>query len=217
MYEKFNFLLLHSADSIFSGAKIQSQLLNVAKTEEDGVPRLFDQLGEDDFLSINGLDLQFSYPARISLVNNNAGITNIPLVINAETLSKVLTIPSQKAKTGQENSANSTSVVISSDQTSSVPVARDRAGLIVTPAQQKIFRSTFAKTLPNVDSDLFSTVILGSGQTVSQFSGNLVITTGVTVNSETILRSTSSFVGNTISRIQTILSQRIANQTFFMN
>lgn len=212
----YNFLLLGSADSVFSGAKIQSQLLNVAKTEEDGVPRIFDQLGENDFLSINGLDLQFSYPARISLVNNNAGITNIPLVINAETLSKVLTIPSQKAKTGQENSSNSSPVVISSDQTSSAPAPRNSAGIIITPAQQKLFRCTFAKTQNGADSDFFTTIATGAGQGVTQASGNLLITSGATANSETILRSTSSFVGNTLSRIQTILSQRITNQTFFL-
>jgi hypothetical protein len=211
----YNFLLLDSADSVFSTSKIQSQILDVAETGEAGVPRVFDQTGEGDFLSINGLDLQFSYAAQISLLENDAGITNIPLVINAESLSKVIPTPSQKAKTGQETSANSSPVVISSDQTSSVPAARNSEGVIITPAQQNLFRTSFAKTLSGIDSEVFEAISIGAGQTVAQSSGNLVVTTGTTANSETILRSKTNFVGNLISRIQTILSQRIANQTFF--
>jgi len=116
---------------------------------------------------------------------------------------------------GQATSANSAPIVISSDQTSSVPVARNSAGVIVTPSQQKLFRCTFASTLSSADSSYFTTIATGSGQTVTQSSGNLVITSGTTINSETILRSTSSFTGNMIARMQTILSQRIVNQTFF--
>lgn len=104
----------------------------------------------------------------------------------------------------------------SSNQTSLAPAPRDSAGIITTPAQQKLFRCTFAKTQNSADSDFFTTIATGAGQGVTQASGNLLITSGTTVNSETILRSTSSFVGNTISRIQTILSQRIVNQTFFL-
>jgi len=151
----YNFLLLNSTDSVFSTSKIQSQILDVAGTGEAGVPRFFDEIGEGDFLSINGLDLQFSYAAQISLFENDAGITNIPLVINAESLSKVIPTPSQKAKTGQETSANSSPVVISSDQTSSVPAARNSEGVIVTPAQQNLFRTSFAKTLSGIDSEVF--------------------------------------------------------------
>ena len=101
-------------------------------------------------------------------------------------------------------------------EVSAAPAPRDSSGLIITPAPQKIFRSTFAKTLGDVDSDFFSTINLGIGQTVSQSSGNLVVTSGTTPNSETILRSKDSFVGNIISRIQTILSQRIVNQSFYL-
>jgi hypothetical protein len=116
---------------------------------------------------------------------------------------------------GQAVSASSAPVVLSSDQTSLHPTARDTSGVIVTPAQQKLFRCTFANTRASADPAFFNTIATGAGQGVSQASGNLLITSGITVNSETILRSTSSFTGNTISRIQTILSQRIVNQTFF--
>jgi hypothetical protein len=117
---------------------------------------------------------------------------------------------------GQAASASSAPVVLSSDQTSLHPTARDTSGLIITPAQQKLFRCTFANTQAGVDSVFFNTIATGSGQAIAQASGNLTITSGITVNSETILRSTSSFTGNMITRIQTILSQRIVNQTFFL-
>jgi len=116
---------------------------------------------------------------------------------------------------GQAVSASSAPVVLSSDQTSPGPVARNTPGVVITPAQQKLFRCTFSNTQAGVDSTLFTTIATGSGQGVFQTSGNLLITSGTTVNSETILRSTSSFVGNTISRLQTVLSQRIINQTVF--
>lgn len=54
----------------------------------------------------------------------------------------------------------------------------------------------------------------GSGQTVNQTAGNLVITTGTTTNAETIIRSVSTFTGSLLARVKVILSQRIANQTF---
>jgi len=117
---------------------------------------------------------------------------------------------------GQSSAADSIPVVISSDQTSLTPAVRGSAGIVVTPAQQKLFRCTFANTQAGADSTFFNTIATGAGQGVSQASGNLLITSGITVNSETILRSTSSFTGNTISRMHTILSQRIVNQTFFL-
>ena len=54
----------------------------------------------------------------------------------------------------------------------------------------------------------------GPGMTVNQTGGNLVITTGTTVNSETVLRSNLAFNGALLARYKAILSQRISNQTF---
>lgn len=54
----------------------------------------------------------------------------------------------------------------------------------------------------------------GPGMTVNQTGGNLVITTGTTVNSETVLRSNIAFKGALLARYRAILSQRISNQTF---
>lgn len=106
--------------------------------------------------------------------------------------------------------------VISNTQTSTVPAPRGAAGVICTPAQQNLFRTTFAATIASgVDPAFFSVIQTGSGQAISQASGSLVLTTGITANAETIIRSNVSFTGSLISRIQTILSQRIANQNFF--
>lgn len=54
----------------------------------------------------------------------------------------------------------------------------------------------------------------GAGMTVNQSGGNLVITTGTTVNAETVIRSNLTFHGALLARHKAILSQRIANQTF---
>ena len=54
----------------------------------------------------------------------------------------------------------------------------------------------------------------GAGMAVNQTGGNLVITTGTTANSETVLRSNLTFKGSLLARYKAILSQRIANQTF---
>jgi len=78
----YNFLLLDSENSNFSTSKISAKLLNVAGTGENGVESLFDETGEGDYLSINNQELHFQYPARISLHENNPGVTNIPLIIN---------------------------------------------------------------------------------------------------------------------------------------
>ena len=49
---------------------------------------------------------------------------------------------------------------------------------------------------------------------VSQSGGNLVITSGTTTNSETVIRSKVPFTGSLFARSKSILSQRIVNNTF---
>lgn len=82
------------------------------------------------------------------------------------------------------------------------------------------WRADFAKVVasPAVDTDVASIVgTVGTGMTVSQSASNLVITTGTTANQDTIVR-----LKNTISpaslrmAYQLSLSQRIANQSFFV-
>lgn len=87
----------------------------------------------------------------------------------------------------------------------------------VRPLPQVKFRTTFARVLASgVDSEFFNLIATGSGQTVSQSGGNLVLTSGTTANSETILRSVRSFSDALILKYTAILSQRIANQNFFI-
>jgi hypothetical protein len=68
----------------------------------------------------------------------------------------------------------------------------------------------------NVDPDFLTLVRTGTGQTINQTGGNLVITAGTTANAETIARSVNPFSGNLIWRWNTTLSQRIAQNNFFV-
>lgn len=90
-------------------------------------------------------------------------------------------------------------------------------GVLTRAVPQNLFRTTFAKVLASTwDTSFWTRIFQGTGQTNSQSSGKGVITSGTTVNSETILRSVSSFTGSFLLRAQTILSQRIANNNFFI-
>ena len=89
---------------------------------------------------------------------------------------------------------------------------------VISPAKQGLFRPTFAKVLASgVDPEFFTQIgALGTGITYSQTGGNLVINSGTTTNSELILRSVLTFADMLETRWQTILSQRIANNAFFV-
>ena len=85
------------------------------------------------------------------------------------------------------------------------------------PLTQGLLRTTFAKTIAanGVDPKFFTQVgPLGTGIGYSQTGGNLVLTSGTTANAEVILRSTTSFCSDMEMRWQSILSQRIINQSF---
>lgn len=87
----------------------------------------------------------------------------------------------------------------------------------VRPVPAVLDRISFAKAIPNnVDSDWGMLHKLGAGMTVNQTGGNLVITSGTTINSETIIRGNDSFVGGVRLRAKVTISQRIANQSFFV-
>ena len=100
----------------------------------------------------------------------------------------------------------------------STPPQGDEQGLVVRQAPQDIDRIGFTKAISNnVDSDWGSLVgSIGSGMGVNQTGGNLVITTGTTARSETIIRSTEGWQGGLRLRARSTLSQRIANQNFFV-
>lgn len=87
---------------------------------------------------------------------------------------------------------------------------------IINHSGTDIDRIGFAKAISNnVDTNYLTLRQTGSGQTVNQTAGNLVITTGTTARAETIIRSNVGYAGGVRFRIQNILSQRIANQQFF--
>jgi len=91
-------------------------------------------------------------------------------------------------------------------------------GMLVRQIPQDIDRIGFTKAISNnVDSEWGALVgSIGSGMGVNQTGGNLVITTGTTARSETIIRSTQGWQGGIRLRARSTLSQRIANQNFFV-
>lgn len=86
------------------------------------------------------------------------------------------------------------------------------------PGSGKRFTMTadFANALASGVEDPFSVIVSGAGQAVSQSGGNLLITTGTTANAETILRSRSPFTPPLNLKYSLTLSQRIANNNFFV-
>jgi hypothetical protein len=94
----------------------------------------------------------------------------------------------------------------------------DEFGTLVRQIPQDIDRIGFTKALSNsVDSD-WGTIVsgIGAGQDVDQTGGNLVITTGTTARSETIIRSTEGWQGGIRLRARSTLSSRIINTNFFV-
>lgn len=100
---------------------------------------------------------------------------------------------------------------------SGIPDGSEVAALVRgTPA--RVDRISFAKTVAdNVDTSWGSLLNLGAGQTVNQTGGALVVTTGRTINSETIIRGNKSYGGSGLRmRAQVMLSTRQSNQQFFV-
>lgn len=81
---------------------------------------------------------------------------------------------------------------------------------------QDLWRTTFSKVRSWVDPDYFNTISTWTWQAVNQSAWNLVITSWTTANAETILRSIRSFSWAFQLKAQTILSQRIINNNFFV-
>jgi len=106
---------------------------------------------------------------------------------------------------------------INENHSAAIPDGPEIAALVRgVPAQ--VDRISFAKAIANgVDPTWGSVITTGAGQTINQTGGNLVITTGTTINSETIIRGSKSYGGSGLrQRAQVTLSQRVANQSFFV-
>ena len=76
----WNFLLIDT-DTNFSTSTIGITQTNVGKTGVDGVQAEYNRDGAGNVFSINDIDLTFKSTARVELINDVSGITNIPLVI----------------------------------------------------------------------------------------------------------------------------------------
>lgn len=93
----------------------------------------------------------------------------------------------------------------------------DSEAIAVRALPQHVSRVGFAKAIANgVDPEFFATAIIGTGMTVNQTGGNLVITAGTNARSETIIRSLASWKGGLRLRSRSTLSQRIINQNFII-
>jgi hypothetical protein len=88
----------------------------------------------------------------------------------------------------------------------------------VAPTEPLFLRVGFAETsgsgLLGKAAEEFTVQQLGAGMSITQTNGSLAITSGTTVNSETVIRSVRSFSGAFLARFGVRLSQRIANQVF---
>ena len=98
------------------------------------------------------------------------------------------------------------------------PPKGDETGMLVRQIPQDIDRIGFTKAISNnVDSEWGALVgSIGTGMSVNQTGGNLVITSGTTARSETIIRSNDSWIGGVRLRARSTLSQRIVNNNFFV-
>lgn len=87
----------------------------------------------------------------------------------------------------------------------------------VSPEEEFFFRTSFARSYASgVDPEYFNVICKAAAMAVSQSSGNLVIVTTTNANDELVLRSTRPFAGEMTLREMTTLSQRIANNNFFI-
>lgn len=166
-------------------------------------------------VTTNQVIYQFNTPALGGTISSN--VISLDFDTSAMNNADRLQIIIDYYPAGQQPLDRSQSVGIASNQMSTQRVLGSQSALPVRPVPATIFRTTFAAVRPSsVDPAFFSTVATGAGQAVSQSGGNLVVTSGTTANSETILRSTQSFTNELIVRWQTILSQRIANNNFIV-
>lgn len=150
----------------------------------------------------------------------------VPISASALPLPSGAATAAKQPALGAAATAASTPVNIASDQT--VPVSFSAAlsstiPLETTPflpvcqAPQKTWRSGFDAAAGSGPDTVFMTAIAnGSGIAVSQSGGNLVITSGTTAYSETILRSVPGWFGAFKNRYSLTLSQRIINCEIYL-
>lgn len=86
--------------------------------------------------------------------------------------------------------------------------------LPIRQAPMKYFDVSFSQVGAGLLSPEFTLIRTGTGQTVNQSNGGLVITAGTTANAETVIRSVASFNGALTLKHVITLSQRILQNNF---
>lgn len=145
---------------------------------------------------------------RVNCISYTSGTINV--YMNASNGSAV-------TEAIQLNPANFNATVTINNQTPTIIPPNSVQKIPVTQVPQKSdFRVSFHKVLNNADPTYLTTVATGAGINISQTAGTLVINANTTVNAETILRSTQSFQGPFALKYSAVLSQRIANNNFYV-
>lgn len=113
-------------------------------------------------------------------------------------------------------SANPLPVSLGTGGSSALP-SQTAPFLNVQAAPPKTNRMGFSAAIASGFDPLeMTTVVTGSGMAISQAGGSAIITTGTTANAETIGRSLGTVDGDIRVRFFHTLSQRIANNSFFI-
>lgn len=101
--------------------------------------------------------------------------------------------------------------------TETIPHGDDPA-VTVRTSPQHISRIGFTKAIVDGIDTTWGQIVgsTGTDMTVKQTGGNLVVTSGTTARSETIIRGLESFDGGVRIRARSTLSQRIVNNNFFV-
>jgi len=155
-------------------------------------------------------DYTFNAAAQTVTANDFTSLKKIALITNVTTNDIIYNF----AGTGKGGSIAGNVLTLDFDTTAMSDSDELRIDVEETTDLDRI---GFAKAISNnVDTEFFTLVRTGTGQTVNQTGGNLVLTTGTTARSETIIRSNRAYTGGIRFRVRTILSQRIANQQFFV-
>lgn len=135
-------------------------------------------------------------------------IENILSILNVTTWD-IIYIPNNATKWG----SLSNNVLTLDFDTTAMNDTDNLQIIISTPVTN--FKWSFAKVVASwVDTDTWTVIKTGTGMAIRQSVGNLVITTGTTAYSESIIRSNQPFSTNWIIRWGMQLSQRIANNNF---
>lgn len=126
-----------------------------------------------------------------------------------------LTLGADGVNNGDVSASNPVPVTLSG--ASATMPDQNAVALPVRQAPQQYWDWSFARAITNnVDTTRGTLIRTGAGQAANQTGGNLVITSGTTVNAETVIRTLESWSGALTFWEATTLSQRIVNNNFYV-